>query len=298
MPKKSEQGFAVLLMVLFIIGSLLTVLLGYSALAAQETSNDLGRDQVVYLNTAKSSITAWYAQNAESIDATGSSLPTAQQILSGANVIKKYNVQVAASDRIVDGNIDYRIIALWIDSGIQHSSFNVTTGVLTPGSNTRYVTINGFPVETEKSVQSINIMNNLATLLEQRFDDKAAANGGGNSYINYFRPADGSCTANGDDSPCTDTYPWEDATTIDLDTALGIPGSTLVNAWGVPVQVCNAGDCDAPITTTPFVCPAGETANPPSGPTYCGANVTAPPYSMIIRSASPWGYEVSVTATQ
>ena len=267
-----ERGFAMLLLVSFVFGAVLAVILGYSAVMALRAANNTGRGQDAYLKNARIKIHDWYFANAATIDALNPPVLTPGQLFAGANIVKKWGIRAAISATRVNGNIDYRTIALWIDNGGTASVFDPASGSFTPGSKARFAIVNGYTIETAKSIRSLDAMIALSTLLQKRFNDKFLANGGSDFSVNYFRPADPGCNAVDDEIPCTDAYPWEPATSMNFGAILGLQNDALVNAWGIPIDVCNAA--------------------------ACGANAASPPYSMLIRSTTPWGVTDTVLATQ
>lgn len=259
-------------MVVFIMGAVLAIITGYSALMTREAANNLARNQEAYLSSARAKITKWYSENAATIDASGTSVPTQTQIFDGAVIVPEWNLKAAASMPLLNGNISYRVIAIWCDNGGTQSSFDAANGTFVPGSAAKYVLVNGLAIETRKTAQSVSIMNTIAALLQQRFYTKYMADGGQDLTVNYFRPADPACNVVGDEIPCTDQYPWEPATDMNLDEILGMKANQLVNAWGIPILLCNAS--------------------------ACGANISSPPYTMLVQSNTPWGTSNTVVATQ
>lgn len=269
----TQRGYAIVAMILVVMGSAMAVVLGYSSLMAKEIARDFDHHQQAYLQQTKIAVSEWYRREAAAIDAVDAA-PSMTAIMSGAGIAPQWRLQLAASKRLSRGAIAYRVIALWIPaSGTDASTLDVDRGAFTPDRGTQYVLIDGFSIQSQAAFASLETMKTLASRLEERFYARFLHDAEGDITVNWFRPRDSNCNAHADELACTDTAPGRflAAANMNLARLLGMPPTGLVNAWGGPVELCNSAPC---------------------------ANTAAPPFSLTLRSATPWGTQLTVVATQ
>ncbi len=262
---RSQRGMIVLwaAIVLALVG--FTWILGVSNLQAQAIANRQSATRAAYLRQSAEAVAAWYAENQASVDATAAA-PAVADILARAGVVPRYGLRTVASQRIVQGELAYHVLVLWIPGGNPDpSAFDVATGVFSPGPAVPYEVVSGAGVQAKAVQHTRRVLTLAAAQLEQYFAARMRV-GGGDITVNHFRP-DSTCVGAAGTMPCVDAY--TDVSLIDWRDA-GVDELPLTDAWGQVLQVSNLAD----------------------------SSTTNPPYSMVIRSVAPWGTVLLSQAVQ
>ncbi len=262
---KRQRGvvFILFVVVLALIG--VVMVMGASTLQAQGASNRAGADRQNYLNESARQLKGWYQAHLATVDANVDA-PALTTIVSEAGLQDRFGVHIAVSNRLFAGDIGYRVFAIWIPLSTPDSSvFDAATGQFTPAANVQYVMVSGLEMQTAAMAETRRIMSNAVVSLENYFAAKYEL-AGRDVSINQFRP-DAACAGATAGLPCIDTYAV--ATGIDWSTT-GLSGASLVDAWGRSLEVSNLQD--------------SQTANPP--------------YSMSLRSSTPFGTFLTMSAIQ
>ena len=257
-------GFAIALAAIAI-----TFIIGEAGVAAKAQSNSIDEQKEAYLDQATRAVESWYARNIAVIDSTAASPFADVDIPALAGIERRWDLRIAQSARLADGDIAYRRIALWLPaSNPDGSALDAATGTFSPGPNVRWRIVDGRAIQTDAYSRTLASMKAFARQLELRFYAKAAYDASSGLTVNWFRPRSGCASPNPDDIPCLDTF--TDAGLINWSVILGTNPGNLRTAWGRNFLVSNLTD----------------------------SNVAYPPYSMAINAITPWGATIRVLAVQ
>lgn len=263
--RRHQRGSAVVWFVVFLLAMAIAVTAGEAELLANKRRNERPYQQDAYLEQTRTAVTAWYQRNIGTIDASGAADPTAEAVKAGAGITPRFGLRIAVSQRLSAGNLNWHVIALWInDNDNDSTTFSTTTGAFNPDPKARAVLVSGQRLQQDAWQRTSAAVNAVANALNNYAQHRQAANGG-DMARNPFRPTDCNNIAPGE-MPCLENYTA--ASTIS--TQLGLNSSQLVDAWNGALQVSNGTD----------------------------ARTTGAPYTMVIKAVTPWGSTVTGTAIQ
>lgn len=270
--RRREKGFvalAVMILLAAFMAMILTVIARTDARAGINAPGAAG----TYLSQAETAVRAWYRQNAASIDGSGFAM-TGPQLLAAAGVMRQYGLQAAVSDKLglpcvgaVDTCIAYRKIALWLPAGStpDTTTFDAATGTLSPAAHVTWAVVSGESIERAALSQSLRALGDLQTALESYFLTRQQDDSTGTTDTNWFRT--NPCGVASAALPCVDT--WTPGGTTGIAALAGIDSSHFYDAWGNPIEVSNLLDSS-----------------------------TSAPFSMALKTVTPWGTVLEVEAVQ
>jgi hypothetical protein len=209
----------------------------------------------------------WYAANAATVDAAVDA-PDMQAVLRQVGMVPRWNLQLRASERQTGNGIAFRVIALWLPraGAPDTTTFDPVAGVLVAHPDTPNAQVNGLTIQSRARAASRDALQRLAQTLENRFKAKYLADPSRNVAINHFRTQ--SCASPlADELPCLDDYTVLDASLL---RTIGADARLARNSWNLAVELSNGAD----------------------------AQTAAPPYSIALRSTTPWGTRLSAAAIQ
>ncbi|TAM17715.1 MAG: hypothetical protein EPN65_09860 [Pandoraea sp.] len=271
--QRQQRGFVALALMILLAGFVAMILTVLTRTTAQAGVGAPGAPGA-YLSSAEVAVRAWYRQNAASIDSPGFAM-TGPQILAAAGVMRQYGLQAAVSDELglpcaggVDTCVAYRTIALWLPpgSGPDTTVFDPTTGKLTPAAHVTWAAISGQSIEQAALSQSLRALGDLQTGLQSYFLTRQQDDSTGTTDTNWFRASP--CGVASSALPCVDTWTAGDQTGIPA--LAGIDAHRFYDAWGQPIHVSNLLDSSS----------------------------SATPYSMALKTVTPWGTTIEVEAVQ
>lgn len=273
--QRTQRGSIALVVLAYMVMLLAVTTAGAAALVHMRLQG--GTDaRLAYLRNARMNVADWYRANAATIDAGSDSL-SESVIRSAMGVPAQYGVQVASSVQLglpCDASnspscVAYHNIYLWLpaESSVDTSAVDETTGTFTPSSAAQWVEVSGEAIERQLISSSTDTMTLLQTQLRSFFAASERSDVNQANDTNYFRDSDCSTTFDGS-LPCVDTF--ADLTTTAIASDLGIDSTNASNAWGYAIQVTNQE--------------------------Y--SSVDQAPYSMAIRSATPWGSYLQMAVVQ
>ena len=261
--QKGAVGFLVLALMLLMMGMTIAAA---AALVHMRTQGD-PQSRLAYLDRARKGIGDWYLANAAAIDSGSDSLNTTS-MMSAMGIPAQFGVQISSTQRLGlpcdEPNspvcVGYHDIYVWLPpaSAADSTTLDATTGAFTADAHAQWVKISGESIEQQLIASSSETMSLLQTQLRSFFAASERSDADANPETNFFRDSTCSPTFNGS-LPCIDTF--ADISTTAIPSDLGIDTTNESNAWGLPIQVTNQE--------------------------Y--SSVSLPPYSMAIRSATPWG---------
>ncbi len=243
----------------------------------QQAAAGLEEDHRQYLPIALGQVEAWYVAQAATVDATASTIDAAT-VRAAALTQPRYNIQLAVSSRLglpcasgtpVTVCVPYRRIAVWIPASSEAStaSFDASTGNFTPGNALQWGVFDGRTVQVALANESWRALDRTAAALQRYAVARSAMEPIGSARANFMRPSDCSKVP-ADEIGCVDTY--TDAAGSTLQTTLGLTTGELRSAWGTPIQFSNLQ----------------------------GSQTTTPPYTSALRTSTPWGGSIQITAVQ
>jgi Tfp pilus assembly protein PilE len=259
------RGFVLTSLVAFIVLICTVLLLGASTQQAQQLLNREAAERTAYLQESAQALRVWYRANQATVDAGDTPLDV-NAVLAAAGVSLRYRLRAASSRRLVQGELGFHMLVLWLPPLIPDSSvFDPATGAFTPAPGVAFVRVSGAEVQALALRDTRRILAEAAAMLEAYFAARARAEGE-DVRVNYFRP-DSACTPPPGAMPCLDSYVA--ANLVDW-AAAGVDGVALRDAWGGLLEVSNLTD----------------------------SATLAPPYSMAIRASAPWGTILQAQAVQ
>lgn len=263
MRRQRGVVFILFAVVLAIVG--VAMVMGASSLQAQSAANRQVRDREAYLKDTAQQLEAWYRSRVSTVDIVADA-PDPDVVAQEANVSKRYGVRIAVSNRIVTGDLGYRVIVLWIPAAQPDAStFDPNTAAFVPATGVEYQVVNGQPIQQQAISETRRTLSNIAVSLVNYFAARYET-GGKDVSINYFRP-DATCSSTGEGLPCWDTY--TSVSGVDWGS-LGLPNLALNDAWGNAIEISNLAD----------------------------SQTAAPPYSIAIRAHTPFGTYLTMNAYQ
>ena len=269
--QKGFIGLASLLLMLL----LLAVCMATAAALVHKSTWNSTRARLDYLNATEMRIANWYVAQAGSIDAISDAVQVSNiKSVMGASA---YGVQVASTQRLglpcdepnSPSCIGYHDIYVWLPpaSSADGTTLDAVAGTFNPDAKAQWIKVSGKSIEAQLMQQTTTTMATVQGQLRSFFAARAIADADVASETNYFRDASCATTYSGS-LPCVDTFTNLTSTAILSD--LGLDTSNAANAWGLPLQVSNQAD----------------------------SSMTASPFSMALRSATPWGSSVEMAVVQ
>lgn len=286
---KRQQGFGLLVFVIATAIVAFSIVLGYSGILARAQANQLVANQEKYLASAKTAVLAFYERNAYAIDEQSmSNTTTIAQILAGANVPVRYDLQAALSRVLVSPEgVSYRAVALWLPAETDGTNPPnianfINTGKFISCSNAstcaaRQVQVfDSASIERALAKRTMAQLEQIAMKAQSYFKARMLQDPERNVSVNYFRAPSGVCQAQPMDLECLNTYTPLAAVggggAVSSTTAknLGLSDAELISAWGRPIEASNLIDSVTDDT----------------------------PYAMSFRAATPAGTFYKVKAVQ
>ena len=262
---RRQRGIDLLMFVVVLAAIGSVFVLSASSLQAQQASNRVDAERAAYLEETGRAVRGWYIANLAAIDMSAAP-PAEVAILTGAGITPRFGLRIAASNRLVIGEIGFHSIAIWIPQRQPDpSAMDVATGVFTPDVRAAFRMISGAELQAEALARTLQTLRQVAGRLENYFVARTAINGG-NVAINHFRP-DSLCGGSEGELPCLDRYVA--VGTLDWRRA-GVDGMVATDGWGNAIEISNLAD----------------------------SVTAAPPFSMALQARTPWGSVVQVRAVQ
>lgn len=241
------------------------MLFGMNTQQAQQLLNRDAAERTAYLKEAAQALRAWYRANQATVDAAAAALDT-NAALTAAGVTPRYRLRVASSVRLIQGEVSYHDLVLWLPEAEPDASvFVAATGAFAPAAGVAFVRVSGQEIQAMALRDTRRILAETAEALEHYFAARARV-AGEEVRVNYFRP-DNLCAPPPDAMPCIDAYLTADRVNW---AGVGIDGITQRDAWGSLIEVSNLAD----------------------------STTGAPPFSMAIRATAPWGTVILAQAVQ
>jgi hypothetical protein len=260
---RRQGGYAVLALAVVIVTIAAAVVVGWSTTTTVAQANGLRHAQRAYLLEVRAQVEAWYERELAQVDRDVPA-PDPRQVLREAGIAPRWGLRVAISDRLMRDGVAHRVFAAWLPVEGDTSAFDVSTGRFTPSANTQWVSLSGFDLQARALADTRSRLARAARQLEAGYRARLLADPGRDVTVNRFRAA--SCAAPmAGEIPCIDSYVPIGSTR--LAEVAGLEPQAAVNAWGGPVEASNAVDSSWVM-----------------------------PFSMALRTATPWGDTISMRA--
>lgn len=272
-----QSGFAVVsITVLMSIVILLIVYIQSDRLRAEVAASEPDLKQA-YLERIRHSLETWYgAISASAFSGLTTSPPDAPALLANISQQDQYNVQIQVSAEMTDTSTGarYHFFAVWlpqpdltvaIDQVVASEKFEFQ-------QPPRFgFILSGKAVHAMMLAAAESRARSLATTLESWFRTKSMLHAGATINDNYFRAAN--CTKPQEyELPCVNNF--DTAASESLLDRLGLSNSETRNPWGIPFELSNDDPDDR------------------------GKPQTDAPFSMQIRTETPWGRELLINVNQ
>ena len=261
--RRCEAGYAVLAVVATMVTIAATVVVGWATLATRVQTDALVQVQQGYLDEVRIGLLGWYARELALIDRSIAP-PDPVAILRGAGVAPRWGLRVVASDRLVRDGIAYRVVAAWLPAEADASALDATTGRFTASAGARWIVVSGFDLQAGAMADTRARLDRLARQLESAYRARLMSDPSRDATVNRFR-AVRCATPSVGELPCIDDYAVVDGS--GLARAVGLDALLVTNAWGAPIEASNGVDASAVM-----------------------------PFSMALRTATPWGGVLSMFA--
>lgn len=286
-PKHAQRGAALLSFAVFLGVVILGIITTLSASLLRKQQGTLLPRQQAYVEEIVKRVGVYYEANAGVLDrdSTWNSF-TANNFKAAAIDQERFGVTLLVSDRLTspDG-VKYRRVLVYTPSDTDPenppsiSTFATTGQFVSCGDPSKACDQRAFGIYDAMDLQKRNYaqtvlrMENIALRAQSYFKARVLQDPERNASVNYFIPRTGCSAPLAHDIPCLPTAGngYVDLADAGLEAQLGLEPSLLSNAWGTPIQVTN-------------MAPHAETSSPP--------------YSLVIRTQSPWGGFMQIYATQ
>ena len=263
----TQQGMAMAFVLVLVLLTVTVWILSLDSLDTYREDAHVQQEQQIYLQGVQAALENWYEQHAATVDASVAPVNVAP-VLPILGFPLKWHVTGASSNRLVKGDIAYHVFMVWIPGSVSRPAvLDASTGIFTPGSSTGYERIDGFIIESGLVQHTTQTLQKDANHLQEWFKAKVLQDGQHQVNWNHFRAQDCS-EAEPDEMPCMDSYVALSQSGVKALAGLGAADES--DGWGNPVQVSNLAD----------------------------SSTVAPPYSMALKSVTPWGDSIRIFATQ
>lgn len=255
--------FISILGVIAVVG--IAIVMAANNLQAQALVSRSNAEKLEYLDNASEKVETWYRSHLSTVDALVDA-PSIDTVVAEAGITLRLGLKLVASQRLTRDNVAYRVFVLWLpQADPDASTWNPATGDFSPAQGAEFRLVSGYALQSEAIAETERAIKSMAISLVNFFAARYEA-GGKDVSINHFRP-DGTCSGATGLFPCLDTY--TPANAIDW-SAIGLSPLDMRDAWGNPLQLSNLLD----------------------------SNTTGPPYSIAIRSQTPFGRDLVINAFQ
>lgn len=261
--RRRASGYAVLAVVATMVTIAAAVVVGWATLAARVQTDGLAQAQQQYLDEVRVSILGWYARELAQLDRSAVP-PDPATVLRGSGVAVRWGLRVAVSERLARESIAYRVVAAWLPGEGDASMLEPATGRFTPSAGARWIVVSGFDLQAAALAETRARLDRLARQLEAAYRVRLLSDPSRDATVNRFRAVRCSEPSPGE-LPCIDEYVAIDVS--GLVRAAGLDPLLGANAWGAPIEVSNGIDASLVI-----------------------------PFSMVLRTAMPWGGALSMFA--
>jgi hypothetical protein len=261
--RHAESGHAVLAMVAVVVTIAGAVVAGWATLATRTQSDTLAQVQQAYLEEVRASLLGWYLRELGRIDQSVEA-PDAARLLREAGLAQRWGLRVSASDRLSRDGTAYRVIAAWLPGEADASTLDPATGRFTPSAGVRWIVVSGFELQAGAVSETRARLDRLARHLESTYRARLLSDPSRDVTVNRFRALRCASPEAGE-LPCIDDYASVDASGLGL--AVGLDPLLRTNAWGGPIEASNGVDASQ-----------------------------AMPFSMALRTTTPWGGTLAVSA--
>lgn len=260
---RTESGHAVLAMVAVVVTIAGAIVAGWATLATRTQADALAQVQQAYLEEVRIALQGWYARELARVDRSVDA-PDASLLLREAGIGPRWGLRLAASDRLSRDGTAYRVIVAWLPGEADASVLDASSGRFTPSAGARWTSVSGFDLQAGAVSETRARLDRLARHLESAFRARLLSDPSRDATVNRFRALRCAAPSAGE-LPCIDDFTPVDA--AGLAQAAGIDPLLLINAWGGPIEASNGS----------------------------GAS-QAMPFSMALRTATPWGGTLAISA--
>ncbi len=278
-PVRSAQGGYLLIALagLLVTFAASVVVLFAQSIAAYEAGpgRSLAEDRLV---AATAAVAAFYRAGVTTMDAQAAAPWTAAEVLQLAGVPEaaRLGLRLIVGSRQVspDGVIAWRNLYLWLPprDADDTTAYDPATDIFTPDPQARWRQVDGRSIQTQAFLRTTDRLRRVAEALGAFYQARLVTDPLPGQAPNFWMKTP--CVGNPTPATvsggirCSNSY--ETLSAVGADIAAGIGGVDLVDAWDRPFEFSNTTD----------------------------AQVTAPPYTAVLRFVTPWGAVLRRTVTQ
>lgn len=260
---KSQRGFVGLAIAAVLVVGVLAVPV-YVLVRSDVKAREIVAESEADLSHAARALEAWYERVATRDTEATIEVPAIEAL----GVPAKANWRIEQSDVMSDGALRYRKFAIWEQQRPESAAvWNRSTAAFHSGVGNPHRMVDGRITHMRSLAQTEERLKTLASHLQRRYSAKLQLDPLRDATTNHFRPRV-ACNAQPDELPCINSY--APAANVGLAARLGVDAATLVSAWGTPIEVANLED----------------------------SATLAPPYTMALRTRTPWGSYITAVAVQ
>ena len=261
--RRTDSGHAVLAMVAVVVTIAGAIVAGWATVATRFQADALAHVQQAYLDEVRAALLGWYARELARVDRSVDA-PEAALLLREAGIGQRWGLRIAVSDRLVRDGTAYRVIAAWLPGEADASTLDAASGRFNPSAGVRWISVSGFDLQAGALSETRARLDRLARHLEAAYRSRLLSDPSSDVTVNRYRALRCAAPAAGE-LPCIDDFVPVEGT--GLGQAVGIDPLLSVNAWGAPIEVSN-----------------GNAAS------------QAMPFSMALRTSTPWGSTLAMSA--
>ena len=288
-PLRKQRGAVFALGLVMVAAAFAVLMTGFLNNIVQASNGAFETEKASYVRRVAKDVDNWYQLNyARLVD--GSFNPNEAALLREAINERQFGVRLQISNIIgappncpnsnigVGRCVPYRNIAIWVPktSGGDTTTFNPTTGALTPDPDAYSVNYAGRDYAMKLATSTVRQMDRLGALLQGYYSTVSERSPTADFGRNYFRAID--CNARDFfEIACYDNYAKNSSVPADqgrISALIGIDEAQFITVYGTDVEVSNLED--------------SRTAD-------LGG---LPPYSMALRARTPWGAFFRLTVAQ
>jgi hypothetical protein len=285
--KHAQRGAALLSFAVFLGVIILGIITTLSAGLLRKQQGTLLLRQQAYVEEVIQRVGIYYEKNAGVLDRDSTWTSYRENSFKAAAIDQeKFGVTLVVSDRLTSPEgIKYRRVLVYTPSDTDAlnppdtASF-ATSGVFNTCSDPSkacdrraFAIYDALDLQKRNYARTVVKMQEIALRAQTYYKARVLQDPERNSTVNYFLPPLGCSAVLANDLPCLPLTGngFVDLASANISGQLGLEPSLFTNAWGTAIQVTN-------------MAPHAET--------------TAAPYSLVIRTQSPWGGFMQIYATQ
>ena len=266
-----QRGFGLLLAVFALVLMSAMFIGGIGVLIQLPHAAALERQKTAYLGDVAGALSRLYTEHLDRIDAATEAPWSGTDMLGMAGIGPRWNLQIAVSSRQIDpSGVGYRNLYLWLPTAQPDPvTFDAAADRFVAPADTLWRKVDGREIEQTAMRMAARRLTRVADQLSAMFAAKRALDPAQDNAINHFQAAPCTSSVPGQGLPCTNGQ-YVALAALGATSAAGIAATDLTDPWGGQIVASNTLDAD----------------------------VTEPPYSLVLRATTPWGGSVTYRVSE